>query len=44
MKTFRYINMFLAITDEVSIMPKIDHHDDTTFKSINKPRIKERIG
>ena len=42
--TFRYINMFLAIIDEVFIMPKIDHHDDTTFKSINKPRIKERIG
>ena len=41
---FRYINMFLAIIDEVFIMPKVQHHDDTTFKSVNKPRNKERIG
>ena len=43
-KKFRYINMFFAIIDEVLVMPKIDHRDDTTFKSINKPRIIERIG
>ena len=36
--------MFLAIVDEVFIMPQIDHHDDATFKSVKKPRIKERIG
>ena len=41
---FRYINMFLAIIDGVFIMPKVQHHKDTTFKSVNKPRNKDRIG
>ena len=25
-------------------MPKVQHHKDTTFKSVNKPRNIERIG
>ena len=36
--------MLLAIIDGVFIMPKVQHHKDTTFKSVNKPRNIERTG
>ena len=29
--------MFIAIIDEVFIMPQINHHNDTTLSSYNKP-------
>ena len=40
---FRYINMFLAIIDDVFIMPKIEHHDDTTFRSIIEKELIEEL-
>ena len=36
-KTFKYINMFIAIIDEVFIMPLINHYHDTKLSSYNKP-------
>lgn len=30
-QTFRYINMFLAIIEDVSVMPNVEHHDDATL-------------
>ena len=43
-KEFRCINKFVAITDDVFIMPCVDHHDDTTFTSLSRPHSKARIG
>ena len=36
-RTFKYINLFIAIIDEVFIMPQINHYNDTTLSSYNKP-------
>ena len=30
-QTFKYINMFISIIDEVFVMPNVDHHDESTL-------------
>ena len=37
-QNFKYINMFIAIIDEVFIMPQINDYNDRTLSSYNKPK------
>ena len=41
---FRYIDIFNAITDDVFIMPQINHHDNTMLTYLSKPHIMEPLG
>ena len=43
-QTFKYINMFLAIIDEVFIMKHFHHHEEATLSSFNKPNERDTIG
>ena len=36
--------MFIAIIDEEFVMPDVDHHDDATLSSFNKPNERNVIG